>query len=106
MQLSFLDALPSQITNDLGSTVSEGAMQIAGHPLVLVGGIVLIIVTVLVILFLKRVILNSILGVIGWAIVVYVLKIELPFVASLVISIVFGLAGVGTLLVLKFFGLV
>ena len=105
----FLQVTPEGLTNTLGSAaseVAEGAIEqaavFAGNPAVLAGGVGLIIAAVLLILFLKRIIINSILGIILWAIIVYVFKLELPFVASLVVSLVFGLAGIGALLVLKF----
>lgn len=65
----------------------------------------LIIATVLIILLVKKIIINSILGLVGWTIVTYVFPLGLPFFPSLVVSIVFGLAGVGVMLLLRFFGL-
>ncbi len=64
-------------------------------------GIVLIIAAIVIIAVMKKIIINSILGVVAWAIVIFVLKIQLPFIPSLVISVIFGLAGVGSLILLK-----
>lgn len=63
-----------------------------------------VIATILIILFIKKVIVNSILGLIGWAIAVYVFHLPLPFWISLVASALFGLAGVGVMILLKIAG--
>ena len=106
MQQTFLQALPHALTNNLSETVGSEAAKFVGDPMILVWGIVMIVVALLVIFFLKRIILNSVLGIVGWAIVIFIFKIELPWIASLVVSVVFGLAGVGTMLLLKFLGIV
>ena len=104
-----LDTVPELVGNELGSAITEkatdGAMQFVGNPLIFVGGIVLILIAILVFVTLKKILVNSVLGLVGWVLVVMLLHIELPFVPSLIISSVFGLAGLGTLLLLKFFGL-
>jgi len=88
-----------------GSALAEKGLQLVGNPAILAAGIVLIIAAVLVFVFLKKVIVNSIAGLIVWAIVSFVFHVELPFIPSLVISVVFGLAGIGALLLAKFMGL-
>ena len=88
-----------------GSAIAEKGLQLAGNPTILAAGIVLIIAAVLIFVFLKKIVVNSIAGLIVWAIVSFVFHIELPFIPSLVISIVFGLAGIGALLLAKFMGL-
>ena len=50
--------------------------------------------------------MNSIFGGIIWAIAVLVLKINLPIIPSLVVSIIIGPAGIGTMLLLNAFGLI
>jgi len=104
-----LDVIPELVGNELGSaitdTATEGAMQVVGNPLIFVGGLVLILIAVLVFVTLKKVLVNSVLGLVGWVIVVMLLHIEIPFIPSLIISAIFGLAGLGTLLLLRFFGL-
>ena len=84
----------------------DTALQLAGNPTVLVIGIVLIIATVLVILFIKKIVINSVLGVAAWAVLQYGLNIQLPFIPSLVVSIVFGLAGIGVMLLLRFLAVI
>lgn len=92
----------------LGLPVNEAvdtAAQFAGDWRVLLFGILLIIGAVLVIMFIKKVVINSVLGLIAWGILYFVIKVELPFVASLAVSAIFGLAGIGVLLLLKFLGI-
>ena len=88
-----------------GNMAAEAAKTFAGNPSILAGGIILIIAGILVIMFLKRIIVNSILGAILWAIVNYFFLVNLPFYPSLIISIVFGLPGIGVMLLLRFMGL-
>ncbi|MEM4598299.1 MAG: hypothetical protein QW400_01265 [Candidatus Diapherotrites archaeon] len=82
----------------------EMASSFAGKPEILAIGIVMIIAAVAVIFFIKKIIINSLLGLIAWAIIKFAFNIELPLVAGLIVSAIFGLAGVGAMLVLKFFG--
>ena len=77
----------------------------AVDPVILFAGIGLVALAIFLIFFLKRVIINSILGLIAF-IVLYFLGIKLPFFATLIVSVIFGLAGVGTMLVLYFFHLI
>jgi hypothetical protein len=94
-----------------GAVAGKGAEAVGsqlagfvGNPAVLAAGIGLVIATVLLIVMLKKIIINSVLGIIAWAVLTYVWHIEMPFVPSLVLSIVFGLGGIGSILVLKFLG--
>jgi small-conductance mechanosensitive channel len=108
--IPFLDIpVPEELLNGLGEKAAENvgtaAMQLAGNPLVLVGGIVLVIAAVLVFLFLKRIIINSVLGIAAWAILTYVFQVQLPLIPSFAVSAIFGLAGIGAMLVLKFLGM-
>lgn len=77
---------------------------VQGNLGMLAAAIVLIVIAVLVIVFLKQIIVNSVLGLIAWALLYYVLGVKLNFWLSLIVSLVFGLAGIGVLLILKFFG--
>ena len=90
--------------NTVGTQAVEAAKTFAGNPGLLAGGIVLIIAGILVIIFLKRIIVNSVLGAIAWAIVNYVFQINLPFYPSLIVSVAFGLPGIGVMLLLRFLG--
>jgi hypothetical protein len=69
-------------------------------------GIGLIIATFIIILFLKKIIINSILGVVIWGLATYLFNVSLPTIPSLIVSIIFGPAGIGVMLVLKVFGLI
>jgi hypothetical protein len=74
-------------------------------PIFIIIGIVLILATIFILFFLKKMIVNSILGGIIWVIAIYVLKINLQPLPSLVVSIIIGPAGIGTMLLLNAFGL-
>ncbi len=91
-------------TGQAAGQAAEKALEFAGSPTLLVGGVVLVIAAILVFFFLKKIIVNTVLGIVGWAIVTYVIGIELPFLPSLAVSVIFGLAGIGAMLVLRFFG--
>lgn len=97
----WLESLVGEGTDLVGGAVSQLNLD---WSFVLIG-IVLIIATVVIILVLKRIIINSILGIAAWAVLVFVLKIEMSFFPTLATSAIFGLAGVGVILVLKFLGI-
>ncbi len=87
------------------NSVSGAAQNVlAGDWGIFLMGLGLVVAAVLVFTFLKKLIINSILGLVAWAIAVFVLKIQLPFWLSLIASAIFGLAGVGVMLLLKFAG--
>jgi len=95
-----------------GSVLEKGAGSVAGElsglvgdPKILFIGLALIVLTLIIIFFIKKIVINSVLGLATWALVVYVFDVHLPLFASFVVSAVFGLAGIGSLLVLKFLGL-
>lgn len=95
--------------SELLGKAAEGLTDIVpfvSDPKILIAGIILIVVAVIFILFIKKIIINSVLGVIAWIILQYVFKVGLPFIPSLVVSIIFGLAGIGVMLVLRFMGIV
>lgn len=100
-----------QLGKSAGQAVEKGAEAISGEiasfvgdPKILAIGLALVVLTIIIIFFLKKIIINSVLGVAAWVLLVYVIKIEMPFFPSLVLSIIFGLAGIGSILVLKFLG--
>ncbi len=104
--------VPDTVLDDIGNSAAgaaesagSAALSIAGNPLLLVGGIVLVIAALVIFFFLKKIIINSILGIVAWAILTFVFQVELPFIPSLAISVIFGLAGIGAMLVMKFFGM-
>lgn len=82
-----------------------GAVQ--GNITWLLIGLVLVIAAVLVFIFIKnigKIIVNSVLGVVAWGFAYYILGVKMDFLISLAVSVVFGLAGVGVMLMLKFLG--
>gem|GEM_PF-1743687 len=95
----------AELGSSAGQKASEFITGLAGKPEILVIGIALVIIAIVMIFFIKKIIINSILGLIAWAVLNYYFKIQLPFIPSLAVSLIFGLAGVGAMLVLKFFGL-
>ncbi len=104
--------VPDAVLNDLGNgaagvaeSAGSAALSLAGNPIILVGGIILVIAAIVIFFFLKKIIINSILGIAAWVILTYVFQVELPFIPSLAISVIFGLAGIGAMLVMKFFGM-
>jgi hypothetical protein len=87
--------------------VNEGTKKVIEfNPILLVYAVVLIILTVIFIRFLKNVIVNSVIGVVALLFLYYVLNIKLPFILTLIVTVIFGPAGLGVMLVLKFFGVV
>ena len=85
---------------------TQAVSGLAGNLSWLVVGIVLFVGAVIVLYFLKNVIVNTVLGLIAWAILTYVFQVQLPFWASLIVSAIFGLAGIGALVVLAFLGII
>jgi hypothetical protein len=83
---------------------TEKVINLVNNPKALVIGVILIGVTFLIIFFLKQFIVNSIIGVIGLFICA-IIGIKLPFVLTLIFSVIFGLAGIGIMLILRFFGI-
>lgn len=82
----------------------EQAISLVNNPTILVVAVVLIIATILLLFFMRKIIINTVLGLIIWAIVTYIFKVELPLIPSFVVSAIFGPAGIGVLLLLKFLG--
>jgi len=81
------------------------AIQLLNNPTILIAAIILIGVTIFLLFFLKKVIINSILGGLIWGASIFFFHIELPLIPSFVIAVLFGPAGIGAMLLLKFFGL-
>lgn len=86
------------------SGVSNKVISLVHNPKILILGVALILVTILIMYFIKKVIVNSIIGVIGFFILASI-GIKLPLVLTLIITVVFGVGGLGAILILKFFGL-
>jgi len=91
----------------LATKVTENAAKtIMDKPIILLYALILIIITVVIISFFKNVIINSLIGVAGLFIANFVLGLKLPFIITLIVTAIFGLAGLGVMLVLKFFGVI
>ena len=95
---------------DANAAAAQGALDAAQsalpfNPIYLIIGIALIVVTVFLLFFLKKIVVNSVLGAVIWFVSVFVFGVKLPLVPSFVVSIIFGPAGIGTMLVLSVLGL-
>ncbi len=92
--------------NVAATDIAHGAAHLASvDPTILLAGIGLVALAVFFIFFLKRVIVNSILGLVAF-LILYALGVKLPFVATFVVSLLFGMAGIGTMLILYFFHII
>ncbi|MBM3282274.1 MAG: hypothetical protein FJY86_02960 [Candidatus Diapherotrites archaeon] len=80
--------------------------SIAGNISWLLIGIVFFIIAAMIVYFLKNIIVNTVLGLMGWGLLTYMFHIDLPFWASLVVSAIFGLAGLGVMVVLTVLGII
>ncbi len=104
--------VPDGVLSDLGTgagntaeQVGSTALQLVGNPTILVVVIILVVAAIVIFFFLKKIIVNSILGIVAWLLLTYFFHVELPLIPSLAVSVIFGLAGIGAMLVLRFFGL-
>jgi hypothetical protein len=101
----FLISEIGEVAGETGQGLAEQAGSIAfGNWQFLVAGIILIIIAIIILMQIKKVFVNSVLGLIAWAILVFGLNIELQLIPSLIVSAIFGLAGIGVILILKFLG--
>jgi hypothetical protein len=101
-----LEGIPNLLGRATENTVGQATQQFLGDPLILALGIILVIAAIAIFFFLKQIIVNSVLGIVAWGILHFVFNVQLPFWASLLVSIIFGLAGIGVMLVLRFLGIV
>ncbi len=102
-----LESVPNSLGQSTSSAVASSAPQalaFLNDPAALIAGVIFIAAAIALILFIKKILVNSILGVVAWAILTFVFQIKLPFWASLIVSVIFGLAGLGVLLILRFLG--
>lgn len=91
-----------------GAIGASGIVQnaISGNISWLLVGIAFFVVAAMLFFYLKNLVVNTILGVIGWAVLTYIFQLQLPFWASLIVSAIFGLAGLGVMVILAFLGIV
>lgn len=92
------------VFEELTNTAGETAGNFIGDPSVLVIGIVLIIAAIIIFVVIKKILVNSIAGLIVFGIIKFVFGVELPFIATLIVTAIFGLGGIGAMLVLRFLG--
>lgn len=71
--------------------------------LIIIIGIILIAITVWLVGLLKNLVLNSIIGALGFLFCYFVFNIKLPIVITLIASAIFGPAGLGVMLILWLF---
>src|SRR3989338_690287 len=108
MALTLLAGELGELTQTAGQQAAQATSlfsNLTGNWWVLVAGIALIAGTVLLVGYLKNLLANSVIGLVAWAVLNYLLGVQLPFWPSLVVSAIFGLAGIGVLLVLRFLGI-
>lgn len=103
--------LPANALNTLGESTAvaggDALGAIASNPSLLVTGVILIIGAILILCFIKKIVVNSILGFVAWILFMVFVGVDPALtIPSLAVSVIFGLAGVGVLLVLKFFGVI
>ncbi len=89
---------------NVAGTAGQTAGNFIGDPSLLIAGIALIIAAVIIFTVIKKVIVNSIAGLIVFGIIKFVVGINLPFIPTLIVTAIFGLAGIGAMLVLHFLG--
>ncbi|MCK9293068.1 MAG: hypothetical protein WCY27_01075 [archaeon] len=88
------------------ATTETATKTLFNKPIVLLYALILIVITVIIIKFFKNIIVNSIIGVVGLFITNFIFGLKLPFVVTLIVTAILGPAGLGIMLVLRFFGLV
>ena len=108
MNLIMLDAFndfAKGINFTLPQDTTTQALTLFNNPTIIIAAVILIVITIVLIFFLKKIMINSILGGLIWATSIFFFHVELPLIPSFVISVLFGPAGIGAMLLLKFFGL-
>ncbi|MFH0714947.1 MAG: hypothetical protein V1847_04440 [Candidatus Diapherotrites archaeon] len=94
---------PLLLAADVNASGALSAIQ--GNYGWLLGAVILIVIAIVLFYVLKNILVNSVLGLIAWAVLFYLFQLKLNFWLSLIVSALFGLVGIGVLLVLKFFGI-
>lgn len=90
---------------DTNSVVGGLTSTLQGNWQFLAIAIVLILIAVFVLGMLKNILVNSALGLAVWGILVFVFKVPLAFLPSLIGAALLGPAGVGIVLILHFLGI-
>jgi hypothetical protein len=94
-----------EASNGLAQNAGNILQNLASNWLLVLGAIVFIIIAIIVLFFLKQILINTILGLIAWGLLQFVFQVKLDFWISLIVSIIFGIGGLGVLLLLKLFGI-
>lgn len=68
-------------------------------------GAIFVLLAIFIIFLAKRVLENLIIGTVGFLLLKYFFGLSVPLIPGLIVSILFGLGGLGVLLILHFFGL-
>jgi hypothetical protein len=93
-------------SNQAITKVTESANTLLNNPKILIIGIILIIGAIILIFVLKNLLLNSLIGIAGFLICNFIFGIKLPLIATLIVSAIFGAAGLGVIFILKFLGVI
>lgn len=88
-----------------GNTVTGAVNVLQGNWQFLLIAIVLIAIAVFILGVVKDLLINSVLGLALWGILVFVFKVPLSFLPSLIGSALLGPAGIGIVLILHFLGI-
>ncbi|MFA5745393.1 MAG: hypothetical protein WCX82_04390 [archaeon] len=75
------------------------------NTLLLLIGVVLVIATIVIAGHFKNILMNSILGAFGF-LVCFLIGVKLPMLVTIIASAIFGLAGLGVVLILRVLGIV
>ena len=95
----------SGLVEDLTNTTGTGLPSLQGNTAALVGGAVLVVAAFIIWKIMKDLLANVIIGAIGLIIVTQVFRMDIPLnVATIIVSLVFGIGGVGALLLLTYLG--
>ena len=95
-----------QATDAVGTAAGVLSQNITGNIGWLLLGIAFFLIAAAVVFFLKNIIVNTVLGLAGWGILTFFFHLQIPFWPSLIASAVFGLAGIGGMVIAAYFGIV
>lgn len=79
-------------------------LSLPGDITLLIMGAALAVLGIALVFLLKRVMENLVIGLVGFLLIKFFFGINIPIVPGIIISLLFGLSGLGVLLILHFFG--
>lgn len=95
----------SGILEDITNATGPGFPSLQGNLGIAIGGAILVVAAFIFYKVVKDLLANVIVGAIALIIVTQVLKVGIPInVATIVVSLVFGIGGVGALMILTYLG--